>query len=576
MTISLKLKYLTCLLTSIIIINISLFAQKINTTAYKITYKQYSNGKYQENRNFDIIYSNGICYLSKDEDKIRSYIDLNKKINVNIIGYNDTLFKTLSHFDNLPIPISLNDSIEMIGKHKCKKAVYSSFSNTIEVWYNNKLAAKGSPYANFLPDYNSLVLKTTINGNRSIVFDTIQEINIDEIPAYPFEDAIEITDPEFEEFKILSRYIIIPVFDNERINFNTELPKINLTDTLNDKTYHLSNGGVILKKIKLPEIAKKGAYCFARLNVKSDGDAYDRTGSVFVIHNDSQQLVLDALNSGIDILPVIHDKNGEKYQGIVKTETYAPPIELMRFFTSFGAGNFNTLRPINNYNWADDILYKQEITNLIPDDIDEIWIGVFIGNYDKNGHEISLELDFYPSWEAENDTLNKFILPLFNTVNIMEMSGQNYCKLFKTDTLQVEFYLPEGLINPQLIFTTTGHGGWGNGDEFVPKLNQIFIDDNKVFEISPWRTDCATYRLNNPASGNFGNGLSSSDLSRSNWCPGTLTPPYFIPLTGIKSGKHNIRIIIDQGEDEGNSFNHWSVSGVISSKFVSSHSNQYE
>jgi len=113
------------------------------------------------------------------------------------------------------------------------------------------------------------------------------------------------------------------------------------------------------------------------------------------------------------------------------------------------------------------------------------------------------------------------------------------------------------------LFTSTGHGGWDNGDEFVPKLNQVFIDDELIFKHVPWRCDCGTYRLSNPASGNFDNGLSSSDLSRSNWCPATLTQPFYIPLTNLKKGKHIIRIAIDQGDDEGSSFNHWSVSGIL-------------
>ena len=103
---------------------------------------------------------------------------------------------------------------------------------------------------------------------------------------------------------------------------------------------------------------------------------------------------------------------------------------------------------------------------------------------------------------------------------------------------------------------------------FTPTLNQIFIDGKKVFNLIPWRTDCATYRLSNPASGNFDNGLSSSDFSRSNWCPGTLTPPYIIPLDDLKHGNHTIEIIIDQGEDAGNSFNHWGVTGVLTGYYI--------
>jgi hypothetical protein len=81
---------------------------------------------------------------------------------------------------------------------------------------------------------------------------------------------------------------------------------------------------------------------------------------------------------------------------------------------------------------------------LIPNDCNEIWVGAFIGNYDKGGHSVSLDLEFYPSFE-ENETKKKSIIPLFNTLNILEASGQNYGKLFKTDTLVVEFEITEVL-----------------------------------------------------------------------------------------------------------------------------------
>jgi hypothetical protein len=57
--------------------------------------------------------------------------------------------------------------------------------------------------------------------------------------------------------------------------------------------------------------------------------------------------------------------------------------------------------------------------------------------------------------------------------------------------------------------------------------------------------------------------LSSSDLSRSNWCPGTVTNPNYIPLGSLKAGKHTVKITIPQGKNEGGSFNSWNVSGVI-------------
>ena len=152
-------------------------------------------------------------------------------------------------------------------------------------------------------------------------------------------------------------------------------------------------------------------------------------------------------------------------------------------------------------------------------------------------------------------------------MNIMEMSQQNYGTMFHDDSLKVEFEIPEGLKSLYLRYTSTGHGGWGGGDEFNQKLNEIFLDDSLVYSFIPWRDDCATYRLLNPASGNFRNGLTSSDLSRSNWCPGTVTVPEIIPLKNIKPGKHIIKVAIPIGEKEGGSFSAWNVSATLIGKF---------
>lgn len=89
------------------------------------------------------------------------------------------------------------------------------------------------------------------------------------------------------------------------------------------------------------------------------------------------------------------------------------------------------------------------------------------------------------------------------------------------------------------------------------------LNGKEVFSFIPWRQDCGAYRLYNPASGNFNDGLSSSDLSRSNWCPGTATNPITIELGDLKAGTHTLQILIPQGEPEGVSFSAWNVSGVL-------------
>jgi len=375
--------------------------------------------------------------------------------------------------------------------------------------------------------------------------------------------------PPFSIEKINSRYTELEVFKDEIINFDATLSAPEEELLQENQTYHFSKGSVIMKKIKLSSALRNSGHVFAKLSCKSNGDAYDRTGSVFIIPVSQELSVLSAYQYGLDKLPIYIDNQDNQYQGIIKEENYQPPIEILRFFTSFGADHFNEKRKINNYLWADDVTYIQEISSLIPSDEQEIWVGVFIGNYDKGGHKISLELNFYPSFDEEETKKSvRYIQPLFSTVNTLEMSGQNYGKLFKNDTLRVNFEITENIENFQLLYTTTGHGGWEGGDEFNPKLNQIFIDGKEVFKIVPWQTDCATYRLSNPASGNFGNGLSSSDLSRSNWCPATLTPPYMVPLGRLEQGSHILEVVIDQGEDEGNSFNHWGVSGVLTGQIT--------
>jgi len=535
--------------------------------AFKVNYAAIHNGTESPGRGMTLIFSDDVAFLSESDDQIQNFIDYGKNQTVTLLNYEDELYKTLTPFDSLPQP-KAGDKTETILGFDCQYAVLSSFSNTIEIWYSDKTGAKGSPYQAYLPDRNSLVLKVTVNGSRTLLAKSIEKLDKDSVPDYPFSQATAVSASELEELKIKSRYTTLPVFENQIVNFENLEESYEGQNLESNRTYRFSKGSVIVKRISLPESWQSGGQVFAKLSCWSNGDAYDRTGSVFALPAATdKKSMLDALQNGLDQLPVITDNEGSEYQGITSTTNYDSPIELMRFFTSFGVGHFNKLREINNYPWKYEATYKQDVSTVLPNDQDEIWVGVFIGNYDQGGHKVSLELNFYPSF-GDREEPAQYIQPLFYTVNIMEMSGQNYGRLFRNDTLTLEFEVPENVENLQLLYTSTGHGGWGGGDEFNPKLNEIFIDGEPFYKVVPWRTDCATYRLYNPASGNFGNGLSSSDLSRSNWCPATLTPPYVIPLNNLSPGKHSLQVVIDQGPDEGNSFSHWSVSGVLSGEYL--------
>ena len=530
--------------------------------AYELKYSFFANDKKIDNAERTLIYLDGVTYLSNDSDKVRNYIDYNNEAMVSILNYNNALYKVTTSFDSLPQP-QYKETKDVILDYDCKYATFSSFSNTIEVWYTTEAQAKGSPYKSFLPEKDALVLKVRINNSYMYQIESIDKVKLSKIPDYPAANATEVKQSRMEELMIRSRYVTIPVFDDEIINFDPSKPTAKNPELVKDSVYHFSNGSVILKRITLPEEWHRGAKVFTQLTCASNGDAYDRVGSVFMIKDNSKvQSMLDAFTKGLDVVPSFTDNDGKKYQGMISEQGYETPVELMRFASSFGVGHFNKRREINNYPWFEEAIFKEEITQVIPKKQEEITIGVFVGNYDKGGHKVSLQLDFYPD-EDESNSEKQIVKPLFYTVNVMEMSGQNYGRFFNNDTLTVHFDLDNNLKRAQLIYTSTGHGGWGGGDEFNPKLNQILLDGELVYSVTPWRTDCATYRLYNPASGNFSNGMSSSDLSRSNWCPASVTLPYIIPFEKLKKGKHEVKIIIDQGDQEGNSFSHWCVSGVL-------------
>jgi hypothetical protein len=444
----------------------------------------------------------------------------------------------------------LNDTKKIFG-YNCKKAKTVINSNTIELWYTNDLKVKGAPTV--LGQNLGLVLEMIRNGNFVIDAKKIEKIKAP--PSFLWIKPIKIVDGlTYKDLLWKSRFTTIPVFKDQIINFSDQ-------SVSNDTILRFANGTIAVRKVRIPEI-KLGSQIFVDVTEQSNGDAYDRTGSFFIIPTDKSISFLDGLKNGVKTLPLYSNGNGKEYQGVVANATYSPIVELMRFFTPFGVKQYNTLQ-LKDKTWAENVLYRHDISDLRSLlSNKEVWVGINIGNYDKGGHKVSANFTIHN--EEESKAMPSQVIPLFCTNNIMEMAGQEYGTMFNTDKgLEVSFKLDQPLKNCKLRYITTGHGGWENGDEFVPKKNSIFIDGKETFSFTPWRQDCGSYRLSNPASGNFPNGLSSSDYSRSNWCPGTVTNPVFIDLGNLEAGNHTIQIKIPQGLPEGTSFSAWNVSGVL-------------
>ena len=338
-----------------------------------------------------------------------------------------------------------------------------------------------------------------------------------------------------------------------------------------DTVLHYAGGTLILKRVKLPHLQTNYQH-FVEIHQRSNGDAYDRTGSLFVILPEEKSF-FDGINNHPDSLPVFTGRDGQRYQGMMKTGDYEPPIELVRFFTPFGVGHFNDRMKDYGIDWRDETFYRQEITDIynhITNDyrISNVIIGAWIGNYDAGGHLLTMDIKSYPNGihvlNAEESEFPSEIIPLFNTCNVLEMAGQNYGKLFGTDSLTVNFTIPVNATSVKLRYISTGHGGWDEGDEFIPKQNTILVDGKVAFTHTPWRQDCGCYRDLNPVSGNFWNGLSSSDFSRSGWCPGTATQPVYFDLTPWADGReHTLTVAIPQGKPVEGMFSHWAVSGAL-------------
>lgn len=458
------------------------------------------------------------------------------------------------------VPFSLNtdnltieDADTIICGYPCKIATAIINSNTIKYWFTTEAGFNGTaqPAAD-LPE--GLVLMISRNGNIGLTAEDIERIQIDEplIPR-PFH---EIVDASMYRYLVNNAGVItVPIFDNESIGYAPSNAPSAVRDLQPDLVYRVSGGTLILKKVKLPE-SSEGWSVFAKVVEKAEKDAYDRTGSVFVIPTDKDLSYLNAIIDSLNMLPPFVDSRQNKYPGLIVTDNYNPPAELVRFFTPFGVGGYNHHR-VPGQEWADSVIYHQDVTHLAPLLQGEVWFAAYIGNWTENGHRLSLTLKYHPGFRRGNSNV---AIPVFNTVNSMEQGGQPYPAFMAEDALRVTVKLDEPVRNARLAYLASGHGA---DDEFNPKEHRFSLNGKEIFNFIPWREDCSTYRDWNPASGNFANGLSSSDLSRSNWCPGTVTNPIYVPLGDLPAGEHTFKIAIDVTESRGTNINFWCISGVI-------------
>ena len=476
------------------------------------------------------------------------------------------------------IPFSRNDLEWKVDGNRHTTSVNS---NTLTFEMDEKAPVNVNP----LPHYglNKGVLRSyTRNGQLRLKLAKAEKTACGESCLLPNNGYRRVTPREMDRIMKERLVVTTRIFDHEQLCWGKENAHLEGNHKLMpssvlmpyDTVLHFAGGTLILKRMHLPWFPAHYQH-FIEVHQQSNGDAYDRTGSIFVIPTDGYVLhnFFDGVNWHPDSLPTFTGRDGQRYQGMISEVGYTAPLELVRFFTPFGVGKFNERMKDFGIDWRDEAYYRQEITDIYNGALGrDVIIGAWIGNYDAGGHLITVDIKSYPNShivpEEDEGAWSGLVTTLFNTCNVLEMAGQNYGKLFGTDSLTVKFkiydMLGDLIKSARLRYISTGHGGWGEGDEFVPKQNTILIDGKVAFTYTPWRQDCGCYRDLNPVSGNFWNGLSSSDFSRSGWCPGTATQPVYFDLMPWADGKeHTLTVAIPQGKPVEGMFSHWAVSGAL-------------
>lgn len=350
----------------------------------------------------------------------------------------------------------------------------------------------------------------------------------------------------------------------------------------------LGNGRIWLKKVALPR-SKRSTRASLRLTLTSAGDPWDKAGSVFVLPATTAVTMIDVAE-GKKSYPPVDTARYENFRGFVAQENFVPPVELLRFMTPFGVGAHNpkdSLRkeevtPHYIDGFAKEVVWEADVTDRLPLlTADSVYLGVTIDTWTKQGYDLTLSLVVEESQLKSDKAKQQKVLPLANTYLYL---GQSHCDLFHRRPLEVDFTLKEQLRNARLFYIVSGHGGHAGGDEFTPCENFLRIDGQEVLRFTPWRTDCASFRRFNPSTGvwlkarnvtyitpegkrgkkRIEEPIASSDMSRSNWCPGSMVAPEIVRLPQLSAGSHTLSIDIPQAQrKEGDRLNHWLVSAWL-------------
>jgi len=364
----------------------------------------------------------------------------------------------------------------------------------------------------------------------------------------------------------------INIFKNQPVNFNGEIGP-------DSEVVRLQNGRIIFKKVTVPSFPE-GTDVRIKLSLRSNGDRWDKSGSCFVVTHPDQISIID-VSKGEKEFPIASTID-EKFKGVKATDNYKPVVELLRFMTPFGVGHYSNdkgkhRKPVYIPKWENEVVWENDISQLASEVSNTFFVGVWIDSWTKEGYMVDLSLIY-----SNRPRKTVQVRSLVNTITYV--NGQSLPDFFANTTLEQSFELKKNVKKATLYYLTTGHGGHSGGDEFIKIKNSLRFNNKLVLDTVPWRDDCASFRRFNPTSGvwlkkdsasyidfeakaykikEIEERIASSDLSRSNWCPGSYVKPYVVELGDLNAGKHTIQISIPATAAYDDKLNHWLVSAYI-------------
>ncbi len=351
--------------------------------------------------------------------------------------------------------------------------------------------------------------------------------------------------------------------------------------------FHAAAGRLVFKKITLPTF-KNNTKAVINMTLKSVGDRWDKSGSVFVIPQGASSDLWQVV-SGEKKFPASPESVGQMMKGHALVEDHQPSIELLRFMTPFGVGHYSDdqlkRKPVYIPHWAEDVSWSQDISQLISELQGEVIVGVWADSWAQDGYSVDIDITFSESTIKGDKMTRTAVLPLLNTVPYVGDKGSP-TMFADQESTNVDFTLPKGAKNAKLYYITTGHGGHSGGDEFVKVQNIVEVDGETLIDFIPWRDDCASFRRFNPGSGvwlierkdapyinpeindydtmDIMESLASSDLSRSNWCPGSCIVPQMASFNAEPLSEQTLTIKMPTAQKaDGAKYNHWLVSAYV-------------